>query len=62
MAFPLISTGIYGFPKEEALQIAVSTISQCLLTSDMQVYLVVFDKKSFGLSQKLFASGQRIHR
>lgn len=56
IAFPLISTGIYGYPKEEALQIAVSTISQFLMKSDMQVYLVVFDKKSFGLSQKLFAS------
>jgi O-acetyl-ADP-ribose deacetylase len=56
IAFPLISTGIYGFPKQEALQIAVSTISEFLLKSDMQVFLVVFDKTSFGLSQKLFAS------
>lgn len=56
IAFPLISTGIYGYPKEEALQIAVSTISQFLMKADMHVYLVVFDKKSFGLSQKLFTS------
>jgi O-acetyl-ADP-ribose deacetylase len=56
IVFPLISTGIYCYPKEEALQIAVSTISQFLMGSDMQVYLVVFDKKSFGVSQKLFAS------
>lgn len=56
IAFPLISTGIYRFPKEEALQIAVSTISDFLLTSDMNVYLVVFDRKALGLSQKLFAS------
>ncbi|SHS42840.1 appr-1-p processing domain-containing protein [Mycobacteroides abscessus subsp. abscessus] len=56
IAFPLISTGIYGFPKEEALQIAVSTISQFLLHNDMLVYLVVFDQASFGLSQKLFSS------
>ena len=54
VAFPLISTGIYGYPKEEALQIAVSTISSFLLNHDMLVYLVVFDKKSFGLSKKLF--------
>jgi len=56
IAFPLISTGVYGFPKEEALQIAVSTISQFLLHHDMLVYLVVFDKTSFKLSQKLFSS------
>ncbi|MGG3801413.1 macro domain-containing protein [Metabacillus fastidiosus] len=56
IAFPLISTGIYGYPKEEALQIAVSAISSFLLHNDMLVYLVVFDKKAFGLSKKLFAS------
>ena len=56
IAFPLISTGIYGFPKEEALQIAVSTISSFLMHHDMHVYLVVFDKNSFGLSKKLFSS------
>ncbi|MBT2724470.1 macro domain-containing protein [Bacillus sp. ISL-46] len=56
IAFPLISTGIYGYPKEEALQIAVSTIGSFLLRHDMLVYLVVFDKSSFGLSKKLFTS------
>jgi hypothetical protein len=56
IAFPLISTGIYGYPKEEALQIAISSISSFLLHHDLLVYLVVFDKNSFGLSQKLFTS------
>jgi O-acetyl-ADP-ribose deacetylase (regulator of RNase III) len=56
IAFPLISTGIYGFPKEEALQIAVSAISSFLVNHDMLVYLVVFDKRSFGLTKKLFSS------
>ena len=56
VAFPLISTGIYGYPKEEALQIAVSTISSFLLQHDILVYLVVFDKNSFSLSQKLVRS------
>ena len=56
IAFPLISTGIYNYPKEEALQIAVSTISSFLMHHDMHVYLVVFDKNSFGLSKKLFSS------
>ncbi len=56
IAFPLISTGIYGYPREEALQIAVSTISTYLLHHDILVYLVVFDKASFGVSQKLYQS------
>ncbi|MCC3359202.1 macro domain-containing protein [Bacillus sp. REN16] len=56
IAFPLISTGIYGYPKEEALQIAVSMISSFLMEHDMLIYLVVFDKASFGVSQKLFTS------
>lgn len=56
IAFPLISTGIYGFPKEAALQIAISAISSFLIKHDMLVYLVVFDKTSFGISQKLFSS------
>ncbi|KAA9023938.1 macro domain-containing protein [Niallia endozanthoxylica] len=56
IAFPLISTGIYGYPKEEALQIAVAAISSFLIHHEMNVYLVVFDKNSFGLSEKLFSS------
>lgn len=56
IAFPLISTGIYGYPKEEALQIAISTINTFLLQHDLLVYLVVFDKNSFGISKKLFQS------
>ncbi|NMD71655.1 RNase III inhibitor [Bacillus sp. DNRA2] len=56
IAFPLISAGIYGYPKEEALQIAVNTISSFLQTNDMLVYLVVFDKKAFWFSKKLFST------
>lgn len=54
IAFPLISTGIYGFPKNEALQIALSVIRDFLSREDMLVYLVVFDKESFAISGKLF--------
>lgn len=54
IAFPLISTGVYGFPREKALQIALAAIQEFLMEHEMMVYLVVFDQKSFGLSGKLF--------
>ncbi len=53
IAFPLIATGVYGFPKDEALQIALFEINRFLLSYDMDVFLVVFDKDSFRLSGKL---------
>ena len=56
IAFPLIATGNYRFPKPLALQIAVREISTFLLENEMQVYLVVFGKEAFALSEKLFKS------
>lgn len=53
IAFPLIATGVYGFPKDEALQIALSEINRFLLTHDMKIILVVFDRKAFELSGRL---------
>ena len=54
IAFPLISTGNYGFPKDRALQIAISVFSSFLLEHEMEIYLVVYDHKAFKLSEKLF--------
>jgi O-acetyl-ADP-ribose deacetylase (regulator of RNase III) len=44
IAFPLISSGIYGYPKEEALKVATSTIQECIAVHDIDVTLVLFDK------------------
>ena len=54
IAFPLISTGTYGFPKDRALQIAINAFSAFLPEHEMQIYLVVFDQVSYRLSEKLF--------
>ncbi len=55
VAFPLISSGIYGYPKDEALHIAVDMITSFLALNDMLVYIVVFDKSTYRISEKLFA-------
>ena len=56
VAFPLISAGTYGFPKDRALQIALEAFSAFLLKHDMQIYLVVFDREVYQLSEKLLGS------
>ena len=55
VAFPLISSGIFGYPKEQALKVAIDTISGFLLDNDMTVYIVIFDRKAYQISGKLFA-------
>ena len=55
VAFPLISSGVYGYPKDQALRVAVDIISSFLIEHDMLVYIVVFDKSAFQISEKLFS-------
>lgn len=54
VAFPLISAGVYGYPKAQAFRVAVDTITEYLLTSEMLVYLVIFDKGAYQISEKLY--------
>lgn len=56
VAFPLISSGNNGFPRQKALQIAISSIYEYLMEHDLQVYLVLYDKESWDMSRKIFAS------
>jgi O-acetyl-ADP-ribose deacetylase (regulator of RNase III) len=59
IAFPLISSGIYGYPKDEALQIAIAAIGEFLLSHDMLVYLVVYDEETYILSKRLLSDIER---
>lgn len=53
IAFPLISSGAYGYPKEEALEVAVDTIRAFLKEHNLDVYLVIFQKSDYQLSKGL---------
>jgi len=55
VAFPLISSGIFGYPKDRALRVAVDAICAFLMENEMTVYLVVFDKRAFRLESGLFS-------
>ena len=55
VAFPLISTGVYGYPVNEGFKVAVDVISSFLMENDMLVYIVVFNKDALGAGSKLFS-------
>ena len=54
IAFPLISTGSFGYPKEEGMRIALDEINAFLLKHDMLIYLVVFDTAATKLGLSLY--------
>lgn len=54
VAFPLISAGVYGYPKEAAMRVAVETIQDCIAERDMTVYIVAYDESMLALGRKLF--------
>ena len=56
IAFPAISTGVYGYPLDAATGIAVDTITQYVMEHDLTVYLVLYDRHSLAVSRKLFTS------
>lgn len=55
VAFPLVSSGVYGYPKDQALKVAIDVISDFLLENEMKVYIVIFDKASYKIGEKLFS-------
>ena len=58
VAFPLISSGAYGYPKDQALKTATDAILEFLSDHDLHVYLVIYDRTSFLISRKLYANIQ----
>ena len=55
VAFPLISAGVYGYPREQALTVAVETIRAFLQEHDMEVSLVLFDGEAWRIAQEIFS-------
>ncbi|MCC8072857.1 MAG: O-acetyl-ADP-ribose deacetylase [Clostridiales bacterium] len=55
VAFPLISSGVYGYPISSAMDVAVDVIGSFLLENDMLVYIVVYNKKALSAGEKRFS-------
>lgn len=53
VAFPLISAGVYGYPKKEALEVAVNTIKQW--GKDLDVQIILFNDEVCKIAKELFS-------
>ena len=58
VAFPLISSGLYGYPKDRVIREAAEVISEFLSDCEMEIYIVVFDKESYSISKELYTEVQ----
>lgn len=58
IAFPLISSGIYGYPKDKALKVAVDTIVDYLINHDTTIYILIFDRNAYQIGKQLFTDIQ----
>ena len=54
ISFPVVSTGSFGYPKEEGMNIAVEEINDFLASHDMDVYLVVFDDDNTEIGRRIY--------
>lgn len=54
IAFPLISAGIYGYPKEGAIQVALEMMIEFLKENDMEVSLVLYDETTFKMAKEIY--------
>lgn len=54
VAFPLISSGAYGYPKDKVLKFAIQVITEFLYDHELTVYLCVYDRTSYEFSKELF--------
>lgn len=60
IAFPLISSGTYGYPKDQVLRFAIEVVTEFLYEHEMMVYICVFDRTSYEFSQTLYAELSRV--
>ena len=58
IAFPLISSGNYGYPMDQAIMIAMDEIGRFVIENEVDAYVVVYNKKAFRISEKLFKDVQ----
>lgn len=62
IAFPAISTGVYGFPPKRAAHIAIDTVREHVVESGVEVVrFVCFDPETFAIYEKFLAEAPRAH-